>query len=446
MSESVAAKTRGGRARTGTLEPAGTWSDGSPRFRGRVRLGDGTKSERFDVPSGRNERQARAYVAEMQAQEDAHGGLLAKKRAALRVAGIACDDGSAEAWVDAWLAAKKARGQTSTGDRRAHYLHHIVPVLGAKHVRAWTADGLRALVAALDAKIAAGEIAAKTARNVWGTATKMVGDAARSKVDALRCRTDNPARSVEGPERGEDRSKQFLYPDEFLRVVSCPDVPQRWRRALALAVYLFPRAGELRALRWEDVDLEHGTVHIHRAFERRTRTVKATKTKTARRFALEPAIVPLLEAMHGESGGEGLVCPLPNRLASRLREWLAAAGVTRRELLDEESRTTKPLGFHDLRATGLTWMAVRGDDPLKIMQRAGHEDFATSQLYIRTAEAVRDGFGSTFPTLPGSLLVQPTKASGPSDGPTRKHVRETMERDTGFEPATSSLGSWHSTN
>src|SRR5438552_4202949 len=94
MTESVAAKKKGGRARTGTLAPAGTWADGSPRFRGRVRLGDGTKSERFDVPHGRNERQARAYVAEMQAQEDARGGLLARKheaeRAKARAAGVSC--------------------------------------------------------------------------------------------------------------------------------------------------------------------------------------------------------------------------------------------------------------------------------------------------------------------------------------------------------------------
>lgn len=62
----------------------------------------------------------------------------------------------------------------------------------------------------------------------------------------------------------------------------------------------------------------------------------------------------------------------------------------------------KAAGFHDLRATGLTWMAVRGDEPLRIMQRAGHEDFATTQIYIRTAEAVRDGFGAPFPPLPPS--------------------------------------------
>lgn len=48
-------------------------------------------------------------------------------------------------------------------------------------------------------------------------------------------------------------------------------------------------------------------------------------------------------------------------------------------------------------------MAIRGDDPLKIKQRAGHATFSTTEGYIREAEAVRDGFGEVFPPLPDEL-------------------------------------------
>lgn len=120
----------------------------------------------------------------------------------------------------------------------------------------------------------------------------------------------------------------------------------------------------------------------------------------------------------------------------------ATAKITRKELTDETSKTTRPLSWHDLRATGLTWAAVRADDPLKIMSRAGHTDVQTTQIYIRTAEALREGFGDVFPPIPDALL-------GPESS--RMHRRGgylfgIFERDTGFEPATSSLGSWHSTN
>ena len=48
--------------------------------------------------------------------------------------------------------------------------------------------------------------------------------------------------------------------------------------------------------------------------------------------------------------------------------------------------TRKAMTFHDLRATAITWCAVRGDDPLKIKQRAGHASFSTTEGYIREAE------------------------------------------------------------
>jgi hypothetical protein len=57
-----------------------------------------------------------------------------------------------------------------------------------------------------------------------------------------------------------------------------------------------------------------------------------------------------------------------------------------------------------LSATGITWMAIRGDDALRIQQRAGHEDFQTTQGYIREAEAIREGFGNVFPPLPAALI------------------------------------------
>jgi hypothetical protein len=51
----------------------------------------------------------------------------------------------------------------------------------------------------------------------------------------------------------------------------------------------------------------------------------------------------------------------------------------------------------------LTWCAVRGDDALKIMQRAGHADFETTRIYLREAEKLSAGFGAIFPPVPADL-------------------------------------------
>jgi hypothetical protein len=112
--------------------------------------------------------------------------------------------------------------------------------------------------------------------------------------------------------------------------------------------------------------------------------------------------------LHAESGGEGLVCDLPSEraLARGLRRWLWRAEVRRAEL-HKPTRSSRSSVFHDLRATGATWMAVRGDEAMKIMQRCGHENIETTMGYMRTAEAVRDGFGEVFPPLPDALLRSP---------------------------------------
>lgn len=203
----------------------------------------------------------------------------------------------------------------------------------------------------------------------------------------------------------------------------------RWRRAIALAIYMFPRAGELRALEWSDVDLEHGTVHIHQALEHRSRAVKSTKRREG------PVLLPLLRVLHAEASGKGEVMPIPNRMASRLREWLGKAKITRKELTDETSKTTKPLAWHDLRATGLTWCAVRGDGPLKIMSRAGHEDFATTPIYIRTAEAIRGGLWGPDAALPacllGPALSRPSESPGGNGAETPSKQSRTRDSNLG---------------
>jgi hypothetical protein len=85
--------------------------------------------------------------------------------------------------------------------------------------------------------------------------------------------------------------------------------------------------------------------------------------------------------------------------------------ITRADLFTSDE-TRKAITFHDLRGTGITWCAVRGDDALKIKQRAGHASFSTTEGYIREAENMRAGFGAVFPRLPAGLLsrgpVRPT--------------------------------------
>lgn len=350
------------------------------------------------------------------------GALLVSDRArgGDGVVGDAIRESFAE-YSKRWADEREARGLRSVRSDRYRLAHHVTPTLGPLDPRAFTRDDVERLRDGLDRSIVGGRMAWKTAANVWTLVTTICGDMVNAKRRDFRVRSDNPSRDVKPPERGVRKAKQYLYPSEFLALVSCPDVPLSWRRAVAIAVYTFARDGELRALRWDagDLDLEHGVLSITKAYNTDAKRVASTKTGHTRRFAIEANLLPLLSVMKKEARKKGalLTLDLQGEMARRLRKHLITARVERPEL-HKGSPSRKPLTFHDLRATGITWMAVRGDDPLKIKQRAGHTTFQTTEGYIREAEAIREGFGAVFPPLPAALLDPLGVSDGVSDSDT----------------------------
>jgi integrase len=88
-----------------------------------------------------------------------------------------------------------------------------------------------------------------------------------------------------------------------------------------------------------------------------------------------------------ECGSIAFIGTMPPReeWAARLRKYLGWAGVTRVDLFADDA-TRRPINFHDLRHSGITWRAVRGDEPLKIQRAAGHDDLRTTQRYINEAQ------------------------------------------------------------
>lgn len=367
----------------------------------RFDLPDGTRSGRGCLPVGASKEDAKAEARRLKALAWAQGGTLIRPQ----------EGGETmDAWFERWLAERRERGLASVRDDDGRWRRWLFPLLGHRPVAAVSRRDLEAVVEDLDTRVRAGALSWKTARHAWGLCTKMFSDACRSKRVALRVREDNPARDVRGPDRGVDKAKAYLYPDELVAVVSCSSVPLRWRRLFALMVYAYTRPGELAALEWGDVDLVRGTIHVHRALDDEGNP-KPTKTGVTRRIPIEPTLRPLLEAMRAEGDGTGRLVKLPPEcdLSKRLRDYLKRAGVTRAELFTNDA-TRKQIRFYDLRATGITWMALRGDEPLRIMKRAGHTEFSTTMGYVREAETLGD-VGDPFPALPSLAAGEPETPS-----------------------------------
>ncbi len=359
-----------------------------------------------------------------------------------------------------WCDSREKKGLASHNEDRKVIRHYVDATLGAQPIQSIKPEHLRRFVAILDGKVDEKTIRAKTAKNVWGVVRKMFTDAAKSKSDSLRVLEANPAETVTGPERAAGKTrKQYLYPSEFLALVSSPKVPVWRARLYAFSVYVWTRAGELAAQTWHDVDLAHGVIRVHESIDRarRPKSRETTKTATERLVAIEMELRPLLDALQVERSKTTPwppVGPLFNRLpavsgdvglAALLRRDLRAAGVTRPDLF-ADTETRRQMTFHDLRATGITWAAVRGDSPLEIQERAGHSTFTMTQAYIREASVHRRPgvvFGTVFPVLPSRLLEGSDETpEAPEEGISGPENNRTSIVQSNRNGAETSLISW----
>jgi len=160
----------------------------------------------------------------------------------------------------------------------------------------------------------------------------------------------------------------------------------RWRAALALAAYAGLRIGEVRALRWADIDLDAGVIHIRRSMLR-DGTPKTPKTDAgARSIPLLPALRRRLvgwkiEAPH--SGPADLVLgtadgkPIAERNANRA----LATAKTAAKLGEVDGR----LSWHSLRHAFASLCATDLDLPATTLARLiGHTNAGyTLKVYAR---------------------------------------------------------------
>jgi integrase len=319
-----------------------------------------------------------------------------------------------EALDERLFAHREAKGLTPVGDV---YRAHIAPVIGDKHPRDWTVEDCEAVRDSLDAKITAGSwkreervyrFGWKRAWNVWALFTSACKASCRSKNKALRVRRDNPCAGVETPDRGVSKQKQWLYPDEFIKLVSDESLPLRWVRLYRLLTYTYLRPNELAALLWKDVDLETGIIHVSKAWNFTKDEAKPFPQSAAgvRFVPIEIERRPLLTSLkEGAEETDHVVpnMPPPEDWAAALRAHLARAGIARAALFDD-SETVKQITLHDLRASGITWRTLRSDDARLIQRAAGHEHYSTTEGYVREAEIFKGRVGAPFQSLPASLI------------------------------------------
>ncbi len=167
--------------------------------------------------------------------------------------------------------------------------------------------------------------------------------------------------------------RQVREPEREIRVLSTEEVERllgaclsmRWKALIALAITTGMRLGEMRALRWDELDFDKKTVWVrntpdHRTKSGRNRTLPLTD-ETAEIIRRLPRSAPLV--FHNPSGGHW-----NNNVQRGFHRIVKRAGI----------------GYctmHDLRRTFISHLAMAGVNAAVVKELAGHASIQTTQKY-----------------------------------------------------------------
>jgi len=298
---------------------------------------------------------------------------------------------------------------------------------------------------------------------------------ARARRDGLWS-GPNPIDEVE-KRREPKRAYVTLRAEEVPLLLAA--VPDAWRAVFAAALYTGLRKGELFGLRKSDVDLDHRTITVRRSYDRET-----TKGAHADAIPIAEALVAFLEEAIANSTSELVFPGHDGRMRSPeadpqkvLRTALARAGLIEywvhtcrrckrrgephsERHADGELRPCPRCGmklwptakvramrFHDLRHSVATLLLRERVDAHRVQRLLRHRDVKTTTgTYGHlVVEDLRDAINLLPPSPFAASLLQDRGSRRPgvqnSTLELSKNQGFGLERETGIEPATLSLGS-----
>jgi integrase len=160
-----------------------------------------------------------------------------------------------------------------------------------------------------------------------------------------------------------------------------------WRLAFALAAYAGLRAGEVRALRWSDVDLDSRLIIVRQSCCKGA--TSTPKSGHEREIPISELLVPLL----GDAKGPKSLVAKPMR-----REQWGESGLIQAFRSASQKAGIAGFRFHDLRHYFVTQLFRGGGAAPAVQALAGHLHLSTTQQY---AHMVRNDLRATIKLLAG---------------------------------------------
>lgn len=328
-------------------------------FRTIVRRPDGTRVRIFGVPRrfGLPNTKVGAQEAERREVQRVHGPTPEKKEVP-----------TVKAFSEHFMQVATAHNRPSTvEDKRRILDRHILPHLGDAKL-----DAIRyAEIQDLKLKLLAGKLSPKTVNNVLTVLRRMLEIARKRELIA----------AVPDVEWLKSPKPEFDFLDfaEAERLIAA--ARDEWRTMILVGLRTGMRQGELLGLRWEDVDFVAGRITVRQAYVRNR--LGPPKSGKAREIPLSGEAFAALKAQR-HLRGELVFSDLGGRVLTK--------GECKHPLWSTCKRAgLRRIGWHVLRHTFASHLAMRGA-PLKAIQELlGHATMTMTMRYAHLApEVARD--------------------------------------------------------
>lgn len=175
----------------------------------------------------------------------------------------------------------------------------------------------------------------------------------------------NPTTGLELP-AARGKRERIADPAEAAALIEAlrPEERALW----ALALYSGLRRGELWALRWEDVDLEAGVIHVRRSWDTHEGEIEPKSGAGTRRVPIASVLRSYLAEQKLRNGGR----PEHRVLADRENRLPQAATLTMKAKRRWKNAKLKPIGLHECRHTFVSLMIAAGVNPKALSTYIGH--------------------------------------------------------------------------
>jgi len=212
-----------------------------------------------------------------------------------------------------------------------------------------------------------------------------------------------------------DERKILSFEEVELLLQALPDF---YRTFIASAAYTGMRLGEMRALTWQDVDLDRGIIHVRRAMDRDVVRMY-TKTRSSRTVGLPEHLIELLRRWRLDCPTSDLDLVFPQRSGRVLEPSDFRKRIFKPALL--RAGLDPSFRIHDLRHTAASWYVQAGATVVDLMRVFGWTQMQTAMRYLHMldtptilASMLADSRASTLGILEASAVPVPQAPEQPA--------------------------------